>query len=295
MYKVIIHKHKITFNQWDNEKQDWYEEDIKDSGPISKFFSKTVEIQSDVTVEDFMKHLQTYEQDIDFCFAGFTNGVSIKLFLEEMNKEPDSVFEVKEVQLFWFGEYLDSNLKIDGGLIAMLTKETAKEKGLDHEEPFGLEFIAINNWKTSPLKLNENVIIVDFGCPGDHEQKEEVILDGFKYWNLFEIISSFLYVLSENGSPKQREEKIAILESQKFDVDNLGTNKAQVELFQRYLQEEIECIRSKMEVAVNEEKFEVAAELKAKTTILKEELKKLNIELVKLNVAKTVEEVVNNG
>ncbi|TXI88444.1 MAG: hypothetical protein E6Q36_05640 [Chryseobacterium sp.] len=89
MLKLIIYKDKITTTKWEEELKDWTEHDISTlDQPITKYFDRYVHIKEDVTVEDFMRHLERYEKDIDFCFAGYNNDVPLRPFLDELSEEP---------------------------------------------------------------------------------------------------------------------------------------------------------------------------------------------------------------
>lgn len=282
MYKVTIYKDKITFTVWNEANEDFYEVDIKDSGPITKHFDKIVEIHKDVTVEDFMNHLAFYEKDIDFCFAGYTDGIPLKIFLNEMALDIETELNIKEVQLFWFGEILDENLIINGSLRSYLSKRTAQEKGLDSDEPYGLEYISINNWKKGKLILNENIVIVDYGSPLEEiasDENDHPVFDGFMGWTFHQVISSFLLCITQHGTPEERDAAIDFIESKKLDVNTVGQNRNQAELWRRCLVEDIESTKNKMEAAAEDSKYEEAARLKTTLELLKGELLALDAEL----------------
>ena len=71
MVKITIYKDKITATKHNKDENTYTEHDIsKLDGSILKYLNRIVDIKLDVTVEDFMKHLERYEKDIDYCFSG---------------------------------------------------------------------------------------------------------------------------------------------------------------------------------------------------------------------------------
>ena len=104
MRKIIIYKDKITTMEWHEQERTWVEHDIaKLEGSIIKYLNRLVEIKPDVTVYDFMKHLEAYEATIDYFFQDFTRGVSLRPFLEEMEKDGEDA-GLGNIELIWEGE-----------------------------------------------------------------------------------------------------------------------------------------------------------------------------------------------
>jgi len=269
MFKIIIYKNKLTSTSWDDITQSWLETEILATDSLTKYFHKIVEIKEDVTVEDFMYHLDKYEKDINYCFAGYMDSIPLKLYIEDMKKEPVKETDIKEVELFWFGEILNEELNILGAVRGWL-KDAAKDKGLNVEVPYGLEFTPLNTWKHCPLILNENIVINDFG---DIEaMTKNVVFDGFKVWTLHDVISNFLCDLTENGSPEERDALVNQIENKKYNIHEVAQDAEQTEFWLGFLQAELEDSKMLMEKALDEENYEEAARLKTTIEILTKEI-----------------------
>lgn len=281
MFKVIIYKDKITSTLWDDKTQAWLEIEILESEPLSKHFHKLVEIKEGVTVEDFMLHLEKHERDIDYCFAGYMDSIPLKLYLEDMRKEPVRGTDIKEIEMFWFGEILNEEISIIGAIRGWLFEEAAKEKGLNPDVPYGMEFTPISIWKKCPFVLNENIVINDFG--EIEAMSETMVFDGFKSWSLHEVISNFLCDLTENGSPEDRDTIVSQMEGKKYDIHEVSQDKEQTEFWLGFLQAELNDSKAAMDKALEEENYESAAKLKTTIEIIGKEILELKKEAAKLN------------
>lgn len=288
MFKIIIYKDKITSTSWDDITQSWLETEVLATDSLPQYFHKVVEIKEDVTVEHFMFHLEKYEKDIDYCFAGYMGGFPLKLYIEDMKKEPLRDTDIKEIELFWFGEILNEELNILGAIRGWLNEESAKEKGLNYEVPYGMEFTPLNTWKHCPLLLNENITINDFG---DIEAiTKNIIFDGFKVWTLHDVISNFLCDLTENGTPEERDALVNQIENKKYNVHEVAQDKEQTEFWLGFLQAELTDSRVLMDKALDEENYEEAARLKSTIEILTKEILELKKEVaIKNNKTKADE------
>lgn len=281
MRKIIIYKDKITVTEWQFQEKRWTEQDIsKIDGSITKYFNRLVEIHPDVTVEDFMRHLEKHESVIDYCFSDFSKGVPIRLFLDEMDQEAeDAGFE--DIELFWEGEANAGNLAIIGYLRAWLTEQKVKELGEELDIPHDINFIPINSWKKCRFMLYENISIVDTGQIS--EVKNELIFEGFYKWTLFEVISNFIAELTFNGSPEERDRLLSQMENRKYDVKEVIKSKEKTEFWLLFLSAELEELEMLKEAALEEEEYEKAAQVKLDIEYVEKELDVLREEIKKYN------------
>lgn len=278
MIKIIIYKDKITYVDWDLENQDWLECEVGTEG-ITRHFNKIVEIKPDVTVENFVRHLEKYEQIIDLCFSSYTDGVPLRKFIEDMEKEAKTKNDISIVELIWEGDMVNEDLVIIGYLRGWLTEERIQEFGPDSDVPHDLSFVSLSAYKNCVLTLDENIVVHDFGSTMDLkkmvEEEKEVVLDGFYSWTLHDVISNFLSDISSNGSPEQRDEIASQVQSNKFDADEISKNKGQSELWKVLLETKIESLQKDKEAATEEEDYERASQLKKEIELLNTNLRDL--------------------
>ncbi len=281
MFKVVLYKDKITSTTWDEKNQTWNEYDIsKESGHFTKYFNRVVEIKEDVTVEDFMLHLERYEVDIDYCFAGYTNGIPLRLYLDEMKKEPEGEVDLEIIELYWVGEILEEDLVVAGVLRGWLDEIKAKESGRNLDMPNDtVDCMPINIWKNCKLELNENILIRDLG--EIKEIKETLLFDGFYKWTLHEVISNFLSELTASGSPEERNKLMAQIVDKTTNLPELSKDKEQANFWLAVLESDLEDSRDDMNKALDDENYEKASKLKVSIATIEKEIELLKSEMKK--------------
>jgi hypothetical protein len=277
MSKIIIYKDKITATE--QQGNEWIEKNIsKSDDHLTVYFNRLVEIKPDVTVEDFMRHLEKHEILIDYCFSGFTNKVPLRLFLNEMEKESGDT-DIGDVELIWEGEILDEELVIMGFLRGWLKKEKVEELGQQYDIPHDISFVPINLIKNCKFVLNEDMIINNLG--DINEMKKEVLFYGFYKWTLFEVISNFLGDLMVNGSPENRDKLYSQMENKKYDIQEVSKDRSQADFWLSFLEAELEDLKHSMTYALENEEYENASKLKAQIDAVRIELRDLQVEIDK--------------
>lgn len=278
MRKIIIYKNRITVTQWEEQGRTWIEYDIlKLEGSINRYFNRLAEIRPDVTVEDFMRHLEKHESVIDYCFSDYSKGIPLRLFLNEMeNEKTDS--DLGEVELFWEGEIMNGDLAIIGYLRAFLSEERANELGKDSDIPHEINFLPINVWKNCRFLLNENLMITNSGKM--NEVRKDLVFEGFYRWTFFEVVSNFLGELSLNGSPDERNKLLSQMEDGKHDINEIAKNKEQAEFWLSFMSTELDDLNAAMDKALEKEEYEKASKIKENIENVEKELNDLK-ELIK--------------
>ena len=282
MFKLIIYKDKITSTFWDEESQTWMEYDIaKNDGQLTQYFNQPVEIKEDVTIEDFMIHLEKHEKVIDFCFSAYNHGNAFGLYLEDMRAKLSDDYKkdtnVTEIEMCWFGEVIEEELTIFGTFRGWIDEKTSIENGLENVGPYGMEFTPLSLWKNSILSLNENLIIIKH--EDENSVEEDVFFDGFKAWKLYDVISSFLHELTAYGSPEEREELMNKI--RQYDIKDVAKDKEKAKFWLDFLESELKNNKIDMSQAIENEDYERASKLKEAITSLEKEIKELYDEIEK--------------
>lgn len=286
MLKLIIYKDKITINKWEDNSNSWGEFDIlKLEGSITKYFNKVVEIKQDVTVQDFMNHLERYESIIDYCFSDYLKQVPFRKFFDDMNKDGEGS-DFCDVELCWEGEIISGNLAMIGYLRAWLKdekiQELAEESKISPEQfevPHEVSLMPIHMWKDCNMFLNEHIIINDLGEV--NVLKRDVLFSGFYRWTLFDVISQFFQEISMSGSPDERDKIFSDIKDKKYNVKEIAKSKDQYDFWLVFLEQELIDLNKSMDLALENEEYEKAAKLKFDIETSEKELLELKEEIKK--------------
>lgn len=287
MLKLIIYKDKITTTQWEPELNDWIENDIKTlDNPITKYFDRYVFIKDDVTVEDFMKHLEYYEKDIDFCFSGYNNDVPLRPFLDEMREEVSEEMssDLADIELVWQGEILNNTICVFGHILAFLSEDKLKEVGEENDLPHDVSWLPINVWKHCKMSLNDVILINNLGTVEDIT--DELVYEGYHYWTFFDIVSNFLADITINGTPEERNKIASQIVNKQYDVKEVAKNQEQATYWMSFLETELEEMKLTMEDAVDGEDYERAEIIKKDMESVEKELGDLREEVERYRVKK---------
>lgn len=279
MVRLIVYKDKITITKWEEQSGSWGEFDIyKLEGSIAKYFNKIVEIKPDVTIQNFINHLEKYEPIIDLCFSDYLKNIPIRNFVHDMNKA-EAVTDFGEVELYWEGEIINDDLSITGYLRAWPKNEKIKELGEEYEIPYDVSLLPIYTWKNCNFILNENIIVNDLSEMSS--LKKDVVFSGFYRWTLFEVISHFLAEISANGSPDDRDRIFIEMEGKRYNLKEIVKSKEQTDFWLAFLEQELIDLNKLMDSASESEEYEKASKIKVDIADTEKELFELREELKK--------------
>lgn len=271
MFKIIIHKDKITCNIKDeiNEKLDQVEI-TENSGPLSKYFNYEVSIEDGVTFEDVINIMEKFENDINYCFAAQSQCLPLRLYIKEMRTDIKHETEISSLELFRRGEIIDSEILFKNSIRGFMSEESAEVTGHDIEDPICIDTCNVNNLKTSKVFLNHNIIIVDYD--GDLKNDEEkVIFDGFFTWTLYDFFATIVSVLTQNGTPEERD----IIHNRNYAFEKTSSNKEDIEMWVTLFQEELEEKEKSKQLAIDEERFEEVVSIIESIKEIKEKIREL--------------------
>lgn len=279
MFKIIIHKDKITCNIKDEMNEEWEQVEITESsGPISKYFNDEVSIDDDVTFEDVINIMEKFENDINYCFAAQSQCIPIRLYIKEMRTDIKHDTEISRVELFRKGEIIDAEILLKNSIRGFMSEESAEVTGHDIEDPVSVDTCNVNNLKTSKVALNHNIVIVDYDNDLQ-DDTEKIIFDGFFTWTLYDFFATIVSVLTQNGTPEERD----VIHNTNHGFERSSNNKEDIQMWITLFQEELEEKEKSKELAIDEERFEEVVpiieaikEIKEKIRELKEQESKIN-------------------
>jgi hypothetical protein len=282
-----INKKTITSFEFNEKTEKFVETNIQDlKFPFTRYFSQVVELSKDLTVEDFMAHLKNYSEIINLCFYGYINGESIVQYCDLAEQEPTDKYFVDTIELFWATELIEDEYCFFGTFHGTITEE----KNYHHIEAqrinsFPLDLTPINQWKHCKMVVNESIKASSV----DQDENSEVLRLKNK-WTLFELLEYFLLELMCYGSIENQKKEIDIYESnmvkyEGFRVDPEFAEKLDKEELVTFIEElkhQIFITQETLIMAVDEEDFEEAKELKKEEEELTAELKKMKKKLEEL-------------
>jgi len=230
MEKIIITSRKILFAKWNNEHKKWDKTDItKSDKPLAFYFPHVVELGEGVTIEDILRHLEGFSDQVSSVFSGYLENCSLKDLLLELEKEPteDLVDKLDCIELYWNINLIpmnDSNVNyrlnkfpsIRGVIVDEVENTSDNEYDDDFSEEIGsLIFEEFLDMSLTPLKNFKNITLVindvaEFIDPKEDFENymQESIMNVSLEWNFFTLISCILTELSLYGTPKEQEKVI---------------------------------------------------------------------------------------
>lgn len=282
-----INKNSITSFELNEKTEKFEEKNIKDLNyPFTRYFSQVVELADDLTIEDFMYHLKNYSEIIDLCFYGYTNGESIVQYCDLASQDCEEKYFVDTVELFWATELFEDEYCLFGTFHGTITQEeNYKHIEANRSNSFPLDLIPINQWKHCKMIINEVI-----RASSIDEDDQSQILKLRNRWTLFELIEYFLYELMCYGSVENQAKEIESYKENKTKYEGFRVdpefaeklNKEELIAFVGEIESQIELTKEALKIAVEDDDFESANELKKEGEELESELSKMKQKLNEL-------------
>lgn len=231
--KVRISKDNILL--WDKENQEW--EIIYDNSLVP-FLSNTIEIDPDVTLEDFFRLLEKNEDEYDLIFSSHLGGIPLRYYIEDINRDcpMDDREDLIYLELFWEAGYFDyKKFEKDNNSENFLCLEDKNEEDCLPENPeinisvgfhgwgewgysneqinnfhggIAIEFMPLRKIKHNLLKLNKTFKFIN------ETDNYSVMAEGENQFSVYDVIGAILYEISFAGYPEERDKKWKEIEAQ---------------------------------------------------------------------------------
>lgn len=221
MEKVIITSTKILFAKWNGTSEEWEEMDItKLDKPISWYMPHVIEVRQGVTIEDVLRVLGKFEDQVDTVYAGYMENCKLRDLLNEIDKEADNDLtdKLECIEFYWntnlipleddVAEFRLHRFASFRGIIPSGAEEDFEddEMSLILEEYYEMSIVALRNFKLVPIELNDLVQYIE--PEDDTIMLEESILDCSEDWTFHDFVSCLLTELSIYGTPEEKEKLI---------------------------------------------------------------------------------------
>lgn len=188
---IKLMKKKIIRTNGFEPNEEKYEEEEVDS--LQPFLNEAVELSDDFTLNDLFYFIEKEAGFFNLVFASQLGHFPLNLFIEEYRKpilerkDDDEIdyLEVSSCAELW--EWGDIDVYLDF-------------HGIGEKDDIGyaIEFTPLNELKQYLLRINEI-----FKVYGDNVEQ---ILEGKKYFTVYEVIGCILNEISFCGVPEQRDE-----------------------------------------------------------------------------------------
>ncbi|MEQ8906155.1 hypothetical protein [Ekhidna sp.] len=167
---------------------------------ISSVLLSEVRFSEDLKVKDFYYHLLRDKEMIDHIFKFTTRGYKIEKYKSEFEAEPDPARDnLNHIQFNW-RTTLEKKDKV---------KQECQFSGVGHnsdgnrtngvESSYGIDLTPLNNLANLPLRLNHRFLIEEYS------NGLTVHLAAEKEFTLMDVSNAFLYTITWNGYPEDRE------------------------------------------------------------------------------------------
>jgi len=192
----------------------------KVDGPICLHFQSTIEVDRDVTVEDLMRVLMKNESDIDMMFYGFSKGLRIRPFYEEMLLPPNNKrIDIAYVEVGWSSDYFGSDRpgKSNELFLFVQISGIAKKRQKNELRSYNLSQVPLNDWKHIGLSVCDMMRVHDFrvnqkGETGKTETQVITLIEAKRDMTLYDFIGGFIESIAWYGYPSQRKERMDDIE-----------------------------------------------------------------------------------
>lgn len=280
MNLLKINKNNITSAELDESKELWVDKDIKELPyPFTRYFSQPIEFAEDLTVEDLMNHIKKYSDVIDFCFYSYTNGISVKEYIDLMETEPARKSFVDTIELHWSTSLVNDEYCMFGSLHGVITDEKEMYRVEEAQiNSFKMDLTPINEWKHCRIVIDDNI-----KASTSTEDGHAKTMQLRNRWTLFELLQYFLFEITIYGSVEDQKKEIEDFDvaQKKYDGFRVNPdfaqtlNKDELVVFIAEIENQIEYNTELLKEAVDNDDFETAAKLKKEDVDLKNELEKM--------------------
>lgn len=232
---------------------------------IVRYLTEIVHVEADVTVEDVLRHLIDYQEDITFAMESSLGGYNLQPFLDELIKD------VPREDHLLYAEFCHEANVIDGTVVyaprfGAMGKDIAG--GTDMELPYTVELASISAYKHLTIVLNRSYELTKID-EVDGKQIDTVLFTGQKEFTLYELLHALLFEISYYGTPDMRAGTLReVIANIGGDQGDFNMSVAQMEHLKT---EEISRLETELEESVKNEDYEKSAEIRDKIAQLKRE------------------------
>lgn len=236
---IILRKNGIFYK----DEVDFDDKDVeyRPVNSVIPYLNDIIEIEEDFTLKDFFLCIEQDEKMLNIVFSSYLGNCPLTPYISEIKQDciPDAKEEMERIECCWETEQFDYDLfyKVNKDNIESFLPELSerlhepdKEEGNEisiyvdvygwgpyipekgnksfkkGQQPiyssYGIEFIPLHRLAHVPIKLNTN-----FEMRGQNAtQYEKPIVQGEKFFTVFDIFGAIFSEISFCGLPEERDE-----------------------------------------------------------------------------------------
>lgn len=267
-------KNGVVGRGYDPDKGE-YEMGVVDS-LLPYLLHEVTEVEDGFTVRDLLNILKEHKKEVNEDLVAYTCGIQIDPFIDELEKEKENDPGIDRVV---FQRYAEIDKDEDDDLEPFKKyEERINVHGMKNGEDthYAIDFVSMNEIADSIIELEESFYI------HYHNRIYEEKDFGF-YWmkidkrpfTLIDVIGSFLWEITFNGYPDNRQERIDTINerSEGYD-DEIEAAEEDIEEERTFMVEEMELEfqEEKLEKLLEKEEYEKADKVRKRIEDIKEEI-----------------------
>ena len=177
---------------------------------IIGYLSEEVELGESVTFERLFEIIIENKEMFNDIYHSCLGGYSLAPFIDEVDDIPTEKSELKFLEIFWHSDKSDNEISMVSGLHG-IGVETSDNSPYNKGDSiiYAVDFTPLNNLKYLIVRLNKDVIIMDYDRKDDEKFQIEL---GRKSFTIFDLFYAILYEISWNGDPDGREDRLSEIE-----------------------------------------------------------------------------------
>lgn len=252
---IVISKDRI-YHEYFSENMKVSTDIAKADQSILRYMTEVVVVDEDVTVEDLVRHMIDYQEDIEFAMQSSLGGYPIQPFLDEIVKETPP-----EDHLIYAEFCHEASLIDDTTVFATRFGAMGKDVigGTEEILAYTLELAPISAYKHLRIVLNRELAVTKTS-EVEGKSVETVLYISQKEFTLQELLHAFLFEISYYGTPDMRSSALREV-IQAVGQNDVYLNSAQLEHLRN---EEIAKLEAELAESVKNEDYEKSAELRDK-------------------------------
>lgn len=213
--------------------------DIISDDEIIGYLSEDVELGESVTFERLFEIIIENKEKFNEIYHSCLGGYSLTPFIDEVDDIPTEKSELHYLEIFWLSDKSDDDITMVSGLhgIGVEDSENGPYKKGD-TIAYAVDFTPLNNLKYLRVKLNKEVIIMNYDRTDDESFQIRL---GNKSFTVFDLFYAILYEISWNGDPEGREGRLNELE------ESIEISEREIERGETHTIEDLEDFFQKME------------------------------------------------